>query len=76
MVCPGGCSSGLGNPMLMLCSSKGAVVAIDYDWQDNPAQASEINAAGLAPASNHEAAISAALPPRLYTLRLAGSNGH
>ena len=37
-----------------------------YDWQDNPAQAAELTAAGLAPSNNLEAAIAATLPPNLY----------
>ena len=44
------------------------------DWQDNPAQAAEINAAGLAPTNNLESAIAATLPPGLYTALLAGLN--
>jgi hypothetical protein len=74
MVCAGGCSSQLTNPMLTLCNSNGAVVAFDYDWQDNPAQAAQISAAGLAPGSNLEAAIAVTLAPGLYTVQLAGSN--
>ena len=41
---------------------------------DDPAQAEEINAAGLAPSSNLEAAVAATLPPGLYTALLAGLN--
>ena len=42
------------------------------DWQDNPSQAAEIAAAGLAPKNNLEAAISVTLPPGVYTAILAG----
>ena len=44
------------------------------DWQDNPAQAAELIAAGLAPTNNLESAIAATLPPGLYTALLAGQN--
>ena len=39
-----------------------------------PAQAAEINAAGLAPTNNLESAIAATLAPGLYTALLAGLN--
>ncbi|PYJ08217.1 MAG: hypothetical protein DMF06_13310, partial [Verrucomicrobia bacterium] len=44
------------------------------DWQDNPAQAAELIAAGLAPSSQLESGIAATLPPGLYTALLTGSN--
>ncbi len=44
------------------------------DWQENPDQAQEINAAGLAPANSLESAMAATLPPGLYTALLAGRN--
>jgi hypothetical protein len=48
--------------------------ASNADWQDNPAQAAEITAAGLAPTNNIESGIAATLPPGLYTALLAGRN--
>jgi hypothetical protein len=42
------------------------------NWQDDPAQAAEITAAGLAPANSLESAIAASLPPGSYTVLLAG----
>jgi hypothetical protein len=48
----------------------------DNDWQDNPAQAAELMAAGLAPTNPLESGITATLPPGLYTAVLAGlTNG-
>ncbi len=44
------------------------------NWEDNPAQAAEIIAAGLAPGNNLESAIAATLPPGAYTALLAGLN--
>ena len=44
------------------------------DWQDNPVQAAEITAAGLAPTNNLESGIAAILPPGLYTALLSGVN--
>ena len=64
----------LANPTLELRDSNGALLIANNDWQDNPAQAAEITAAGLAPTNNLEAAIAATLPPGLYTALLAGLN--
>ena len=44
------------------------------DWQDDPAQAAIITAAGLAPTNNLESGIAATLSPGLYTALLAGLN--
>ncbi len=64
----------LANPRLELRDGNGALVFANNDWQDNPAQAAEIAAAGLAPGNNLEAAIAATLPPGVYTALLAGVN--
>ena len=47
---------------------------MNNDWQDDPAQAAEITAAGLAPSNPLESAIAATLSPGLYTALLAGLN--
>jgi hypothetical protein len=44
------------------------------NWQDDPAQAAELIAAGLAPTNPLESGIAATLPPGLYTALLAGLN--
>ena len=76
IVCAEQCSSGLRDPTLELRDSNGTLLVYNNDWQDNPAQAAEINAAGLAPSNNVEAAIAATLPPGLYTALLAGLNSN
>jgi WD40 repeat protein len=65
----------LPDPTLELRNGNGTLVAFNNDWQDDPAQATEIDAAGLAPSNSLEAAIAATLPPGLYTALLAGLNG-
>jgi hypothetical protein len=69
-----GVSNALANPTLQLCDSNGAVLVANNDWQDVPAQAAELTAAGLAPTNNLESGIAATLPPGLYTALLTGVN--
>jgi hypothetical protein len=70
-----GVANALANPMLELRDANGAVLASNNDWQDNPAQAAELMAAGLAPTNNLESGIAATLPAGLYTVLLSGVNG-
>jgi len=67
-----GVSNALANPTLELRDSNGALLLTNNDWQDNPAQAAELTAAGLAPANELESGIATTLPPGLYTALLAG----
>jgi hypothetical protein len=69
-----GVPDALANPTLELRDNNGRLLGFNHDWQDNPAQAAEVFAAGLAPANNLEAAIAATLPPGLYTAILTGTN--
>jgi hypothetical protein len=69
-----GVSNALANPTLQLCDSNGAVLVSNNDWQDVPAQAAELTAAGLAPTNPLEPGIAATLPPGLYTALLSGVN--
>ena len=69
-----GVPNALANPILELRDSNGVLIFSNNDWQDNPAQAAELIAAGLAPTNNLESAIAATLPPGLYTALLAGQN--
>jgi hypothetical protein len=69
-----GISNALGNPDLELRDSNGALLLANKDWQDDPAQAAQIMAAGLAPHDHLESAIAATLPPGQYTALLAGEN--
>lgn len=69
-----GIPQALADPTLELRDNNGALLVSNNDWQENPVQAAEISAAGLAPASPLESGISAALPPGLYTALLAGTS--
>ncbi len=64
----------LANPALELRDSNATLLISNNDWQDNPSQAAEITAAGLALSNSAESGISATLPPGLYTAILAGQN--
>ncbi len=71
-----GVSNALANPTLELRDGNGALLVANNDWQDDPVQATELTAAGLAPTNNLESGIAATLPPGLYTALLSGvSNG-
>ena len=69
-----GLSNVLADPVLELRDSNGVLRASNNDWQDNPAQAAELTAAGLAPTNNLESGIASTLPPGAYTALLAGLN--
>ena len=64
----------LANPALELRNSNGFLLVSNNDWQDNPVQAQEITAAGLALTNPFEAAVVAILPPGRYTALLVGDN--
>jgi hypothetical protein len=69
-----GVPNALANPTLELRDNNGSILFSNNDWQDNPAQAAELMAAGLAPTNPLESGIAATLPPGLYTALLAGLN--
>ena len=69
-----GVSNPLSNPALELRDGNGALLLANNDWQDNQAQAAQLQAAGLAPGNPLESGIAAMLPPGLYTALLAGEN--
>jgi hypothetical protein len=69
-----GLSNVLADPVLELRDSNGVLHASNNDWQDNPAQAAELTAAGLAPTNDLESGIASTLPPGAYTALLAGLN--
>ena len=62
----------LANPTLELRDSSGALLAANDNWQDDPAQAAELTAAGLAPTNALESGIAITLGPGQYTALLAG----
>jgi hypothetical protein len=64
----------LADPILELRDSNGTLLVANNDWQDNPVQAAELIADGLAPGNALESGIAATLPPGVYTALLAGTN--
>lgn len=69
-----GVPGGLADPTLQLRDANGSLLFVNNDWQENPDQVVEINAAGLAPTNNLESAMAVTLPPGPYTALLAGLN--
>jgi hypothetical protein len=69
-----GVPDALADPILELRNGNGALLVSNNDWQDNPGQAAELIAAGLAPTNDLESAIATTLPPGTYTALLAGQN--
>jgi hypothetical protein len=69
-----GVPNALANPTLELRDSNGALLVANNDWQDDPVQAAQLTAVGLAPTNNLESAIFATLPPGAYTALLSGVN--
>jgi hypothetical protein len=65
----------LADPRLELRDSHGALIQANNDWQEDPAQAALIAAAGLAPTNPLESGIAATLSPGQYTTLLLGRNG-
>jgi hypothetical protein len=69
-----GVPNALSNPTLELRDNNAALLVSNNDWQDDPAQAAELTAAGLAPTNPLESGIALTLPSGLYTALLAGFN--
>jgi hypothetical protein len=69
-----GISDALADPVLSLRGANGAVISQNDNWQDDPAQAAQISAAGLAPQNPMESGIAVILPPGGYTAILTGRN--
>jgi len=69
-----GVPNALADPTLELRDSNGALLASNNNWQDNPANAAELTAAGLAPINNLESGIATTLPAGSYTALLSGVN--
>jgi len=70
-----GISNPLQDPTLELRNANGALLRSNNDWTDDPVQAADIVAAGLAPSNTKESAIAATMAPGAYTAILAGNNG-
>jgi hypothetical protein len=69
-----GVSDALANPTLELHDGNGALLVANDDWQDDPAQAAELTAAGLAPTNPLESGIAATLPLGLCTAIVRGKD--
>ncbi len=69
-----GVPDALADPVLELRNGNGVLLVSNNDWHDNPVQASELIAAGLAPTDDLESGIATTLPPGTYTALLAGLN--
>jgi hypothetical protein len=65
---------GIGPSLTAAGVANGALLVANDDWQDNPPQAAELTAAGLALTNNLESGMATTLSPGLYTALLAGSN--
>jgi hypothetical protein len=69
-----GLSDVLADPTLQLRGSDGALLIQNDNWQDDPAQAAQLTALGLAPQDSNESGIVATLQPGAYTAIVAGKN--
>jgi len=63
----------LADPVIDLHRSDGSIVMANDNWKD--AQQADIEATGLAPRDDREAALIATLPPGNYTAVVTGKNG-
>jgi plastocyanin len=70
-----GVTGALADPTLELHDENGALVKSNDNWQDEPAQAAEIEATGLQPTDDLESAIFQTLAPGAYTAIVSGSGG-
>jgi hypothetical protein len=69
-----GITAPLGNPVLELHDSNGAILSTNDNWKEAP-NSSEIAASGLAPVDDRESAILLALVPGTYTAIVRGAGG-
>lgn len=67
-----GIADALQDPTVELRNNNGELLLADDNWQDDPSQATELIAAGLAPTNVLEAGIATALTPGAYTALLSG----
>ena len=70
-----GIGTPLSNPTLSLFDRNGQMVGQNNNWQDDPSQASQLQALNLAPQNAAESAIVATLPPGQYTAVVEGHSG-
>jgi hypothetical protein len=67
-----GVPGALANPTLDLVNSSGTVIRSNNDWKDDPLQRAQIEAAGLAPGHDEEAALVETVAPGAYTAIVRG----
>jgi hypothetical protein len=70
-----GVANPLADPTLQLFDGNGTLQASNDNWEDDPAQAAEIIAAGVPPQNELESALVATLPPGPSTGIVAGKEG-
>jgi hypothetical protein len=68
-----GVPGALTNPTLDLVNSSGTVIRSNDNWKDDPQQRAAIEAAGLAPSHDEEAALVETVAPGAYTAVVRGS---
>ena len=68
-----GVAGALANPTLDLVNSNGTVIRSNDNWKDDPQQRAAIEAAGLAPSHDQEAALVETVAPGAYTAVVRGS---
>ena len=68
-----GVPGALANPTLDLVNSSGTVIRSDDNWKDDPQQRTQIEAAGLAPAHDEDAALVETVAPGAYTAIARGT---
>jgi hypothetical protein len=68
-----GVPGALANPTLDLVNSSGTVIRSSDNWKDDPQQRAQIEAAGLAPSHDVEAALVETVAPGAYTAIVRGS---
>jgi hypothetical protein len=62
------------DPTLDLVNSNGAVIRSNNNWKDDPQQRAQIEAAGLGPSHDEEAALVETVAPGAYTAIVRGNN--
>jgi uncharacterized delta-60 repeat protein len=69
-----GVAGALANPTLDLVNASGTVIRSNNDWKDDPQQRAAIEAAGLGPSHDEEAALVETVAPGAYTAVVRGNN--
>jgi hypothetical protein len=69
-----GVPGALADPTLDLVNASGTVIRSNNNWRDDPQQRAEIEAAGLAPSHDEEAALVETVAPGAYTTIVRGNS--